>query len=404
MPSLPYFGLYVVTCPGREEVLAHTLASIRASDWPAEPTVLVQPPDWPVGWVSTSRMYRTVLQRAWDDGGWWVVVLEDDVLVNRHLWANLTRWHPVVTGQLHWGSLFVPDTIHDPWQRECPELGYCLARPGLVHGPNALWQKLRLWGSQAYVFSRGGVGLMLESWDRHGGGQDARALGIAAGEGWPLWYASPSLVEHNPIRSAFGTPPAFAPDFDPDCRFAPPGPAVYRHPEGVPGWLSYREGRALWERARGCRVLELGRTSGRSTVALAQSARALVSLGAEDPATARAWLERFGLAGRADLIRSGSPEVERPLGPFGLVFVDGEHDGASVRADVEFALSVLEPGGVLACHDYPDPGWPEVRRVIDELARERGLTRIRQADYLGEFRVSGPRRTDRGHERSASDR
>ncbi len=390
MPALPYFGLYVVTCPDREHVLAQTLASVRASDWPAEPAVLTQPPDWPVGWASTSRMYRTVLQRAWDDGAWWAVVLEDDVRVCRHLWANLVRWHPLATGQLHFGSLFVPDTVHDPWERGCPELGYRLARPALVHGPNGLWQKFRLWGSQAYVFSRGGVRVMLDAWDRHTGGQDARALTIAAAEGWPLWHSCPSLVEHDPAQSAFGTPPAYAPDFDPEFLLAASDPAVYRHPEGVPGWLSYREGRALWDRARGRRVLELGRAHGRSTVALAQSAGALVSVDAEDPGPARGWLERFGLAGRAELIHARFADAVPALGRFDVVFVDGEHDAASVRADVELALATLTPGGVLACHDYPDPGWPDVRRVVDELARARGLIRIRQSDYLGEFRLSDP--------------
>ncbi|MBN9122846.1 MAG: class I SAM-dependent methyltransferase, partial [Planctomycetes bacterium] len=333
-------------------------------------------------------MYRSVLRRAWDDGCWWAVVLEDDVRVNRHLWANLTRWHPIATGQLHWGSLFVPDTIQDPWARTCPELGYRLARPALVTGPHAQWQKARLWGSQAYVFSRGGLGAMLGAWDRHDGGQDARAVTIAGGAGWPLWFADPCLVEHDPVTSAFGTPPAYAPDFAPEFRFAPPGPNVYRHPEGVPGWLSFAEGRALWDLARGKRVLELGRFHGRSTVALAQSARAVASVDVADPAPAAGWLDRFGVADRAALHRGTFAAVVPRLGEFDLVYVDGEHDAASLRADCALALAALAPGGVLACHDYPDPSWPNVRRVVDELAAARGLVRVRQADYLGAFRFS----------------
>ncbi len=311
-----------------------------------------------------------------------------------HLRANLTRWHPITTGQLHWGSLFVPDTIQDPWARGCPELGYRLARPALTTGPHARWQKSRLWGSQAYVFSRGGLGVMLDRWDQYGGGQDARAVGIAAGAGWPLWYADPCLVDHVPVTSAFGTPPAYAPDFDPAFRFEVPNTGVYRHAEGVPGWLSYSEGRALWELARDRRVLELGRFHGRSTVALAQSVREVVSVDALDPAPAAGWLERFGVADRAELRRGTFAEVVPPLEPFELVFVDGEHDAASARADVDLALSVLAPGGVLACHDYPDPSWPDVRRVVDAAAAERGLVRIRQSDYLGAFRYTAtPTRT-----------
>ncbi len=385
MPTHPYFGLYVVTHPGREHTLDPTLASVRASDWPDDPVVLRQPADWPVGWASTSRMYRSVLQRAWDDGCWWAVVLEDDVRVNRRLWANLTRWHPLVTGQLHWGSLFVPDTIQEPWARECPELGYRVAQLARVWGPHARWQKARLWGSQGYVFSRGGLGVMLGRWDALGGGQDARAVTVAAAAGWPLWYSAPCLVEHAPNGSAFATPPAYAPDFDPDALFPAPPPGLYRHPEGVPGWLSYAEGRALWELARGKRVLELGRSHGRSTVALAQAAREVASVDVADPAPAAAWLERFGLGGNVALHRGTFAEVARDLGAFDLVFVDGEHDGPNVRTDVALALSVLAPGGVLACHDYPDPDWPDVRREVDAAVARAGLRRVRQADYLGAF-------------------
>jgi len=389
MSSLPYFGLYVVTHPGRETVLGPTLASIRAGDWPSEPTVLTQPEDWIVGWESTSRMYRTALERAWEDGAWWAVILEDDVAVNRHLWANLNRWYPLSSGQLHWGSLFIPDTIQNPWQRECPELNYRLARRELAHGPDESWQKHRLWGSQAYVFSRGGLRIMLDRWDHLAGGQDARVLSTAVVESWPLWYSAPSLVEHNPVFSAFGTPAAYAPDFDANVLFAEPTHGLYRHPEGVPGWLSYREGRALWERARGKRVLELGRAHGRSTVAIAQSAASLVSIDAHDPAPAEAWLGRFGLKDRVELKCGFFADHVAGAGRFDMVFVDGEHDAANVRDDVELALAALVPKGVLCCHDYPDPGWPDVRAVIDAIARERGLVRIRQSDYLGEFRFGG---------------
>jgi hypothetical protein len=144
----------------------------------------------------------------------------------------------------------------------------------------------------------------------------------------------------------------------------------------------------LWELARGKRVLELGRFHGRSTVALAQTARAVVSVDVLDPTPAAGWLGRFGLADRVTLRRGTFAEVVPPLGPFELIFVDGEHDATNVRADLELALSALAPGGVLACHDYPDPSWPDVRRVVDEMAAERGLVRLRQSDYLAAFRLS----------------
>ena len=193
----------------------------------------------------------------------------------------------------------MPDTIQDPWARACPELGYRLARPALATGPHAQWQKARLWGSQAYVFRRGGLEVMLGAWDRHTGGQDARAVTIAASAGWPLWFSDPCRVEHAPVVSAFGTPPAYERlTLIPITCSHYPARTCTGTPEGVPGWLSYAEGRSLWELARDRRVLELGRFHGRSTVALAQSAREVVSVDVTDPAPAAGWLARFGVADR----------------------------------------------------------------------------------------------------------
>jgi hypothetical protein len=57
-----------------------------------------------------------------------------------------------------------------------------------------------------------------------------------------------------------------------------------------------------------------------------------------------------------------------------------------VARDIASALPLLAPCGLLAFHDYPDPGWPDVRRVVDEHARRLGWKRVAQADFLGVFR------------------
>ena len=63
-------------------------------------------------------------------------------------------------------------------------------------------------------------------------------------------------------------------------------------------------------------------------------------------------------------------------------------EAASVRRDIEAALPLLAGDGLLAFHDYPDPGWPGVRRVVDEYAARFGWLRIAQADFLGIFRTA----------------
>jgi hypothetical protein len=85
---------------------------------------------------------------------------------------------------------------------------------------------------------------------------------------------------------------------------------------------------------------------------------------------------------------SGSAAICRTLsGPFELIVIDTLHDAASVARDIASALLLLAPGGLVAFHDYPDPTWPEVRRVVDEHANRLGWKRTAQADFLGVFRM-----------------
>src|SRR5262249_54525889 len=145
------------------------------------------------------------------------LVLQDDVRVCKHLRHNVVTNPLVRRDQCDYLSLFIPDLIADPWERAEPHLGYRLAKPRYI-GPNKLWERSRVWGAQGYLFSRRYILAAVERWDRLVEGQDARALGVCAEFQLPLWYTTPCLVEHVPLKSAFGTPDAYAPDFDPDFR------------------------------------------------------------------------------------------------------------------------------------------------------------------------------------------
>ena len=61
------------------------------------------------------------------------------------------------------------------------------------------------------------------------------------------------------------------------------------------------------------------------------------------------------------------PELAVAGERFGLVFVDGDHGHDAVVRDVRLALTVLEPGGVLAVHDYGEDCCPGVAGALDEL-------------------------------------
>ena len=137
--------------------------------------------------------------------------------------------------------------------------------------------------------------------------------------------------------------------------------------------LTVNEAAALADLATGRDVLEIGSAFGFSACVMALAGAKHVT--AVDPHT---WLNSHGAmvsnldaAGVADVVtvvRGTSPGALDGLGPFGLVFIDGDHGAAAVMADVEAARKVLAGGGVLACHDYgEDCCCPGVRAALEAL-------------------------------------
>jgi predicted O-methyltransferase YrrM len=65
-------------------------------------------------------------------------------------------------------------------------------------------------------------------------------------------------------------------------------------------------------------------------------------------------------------------------GSMDLVFVDGSHHPAYVRNDTRVALRLLRTtGGIVIWHDYANPYWPGVTRVLDKLRAEPALAGTR---------------------------
>jgi predicted O-methyltransferase YrrM len=152
-----------------------------------------------------------------------------------------------------------------------------------------------------------------------------------------------------------------------DAIFVPGCPAISTS-------ITVAETNRLAELARDTDVLEIGSAYGYSACVMALAGARHVT--AVDPHT---WLASYevmlanldacGVADRVAVVRSASPDALAMLsGPFGLVFIDGDHGAAAVHADVEAAMKLLAPGGVLACHDLgEDCCCPGVRAALESL-------------------------------------
>ncbi len=110
----------------------------------------------------------------------------------------------------------------------------------------------------------------------------------------------------------------------------------------------------------------------------------------QDQAEAWEWCRRYQVHDRVAFHQGEIEQIAPRLEVrFDFVFVNTEPEESSVGRGIEAALPLLDEGGLLAFPNYPDPGWPGVRRVVDEYAGRLGWRRFAQADFLGVFRSAG---------------
>ncbi len=154
----------------------------------------------------------------------------------------------------------------------------------------------------------------------------------------------------------------------------------------IPGWMSSRELRWLAEQAQQASVIvEIGCSRGRSTRALGDHTTGTVysidpwedvpqrprGYGARAYQLAQTYLADLIEAGRVRLLRGRSAamvtELSTVTGNVDLVFIDGDHEYAGVRADIDAYRPLLKPGGCLSGHDYNHVArHAGVRKAVDE--------------------------------------
>jgi SAM-dependent methyltransferase len=173
--------------------------------------------------------------------------------------------------------------------------------------------------------------------------------------------------------------------------------------QGVEGWLTDAQARALWDAAvnvrEGGRILEIGSFRGRSTIVLASAAGPGVEVvaidphgggdrgpqeitpdaqrGQEDFEAFRANLQRAGVEGHVRHVRLTSDEALLEVqGAIDVLYVDGAHRYAPARGDIERWGTRVAPGGAMLIHD-------SFNAIGVMLAQLRGLVFSRQWSYEG---------------------
>lgn len=171
---------------------------------------------------------------------------------------------------------------------------------------------------------------------------------------------------------------------------------------GIEGWLSEAQGRALFAAAARCTgrgaIVEIGSWKGRSTIWLAHGARPRgLTVYAVDPhrgsredpdaRTFDAFIDNASRAGLLDtihpLVMTSAEAADAVQGPVELLFIDGDHSGAGARRDSQLWLPRVMLGGTAMFHDVATSGYAGPRRVFQqEICRSRAFHRVRRVGSM----------------------
>jgi len=200
----PTVAAWMITCPERNETHKATLASLAASDWADLPLqVLVDPEKTTDRIQRTSRQILHALQQFLDHSAEYLLLLEDDLSFNRHLRHNIERWRPYHRREITLAGLYNPGL---------QVIAFDVAANAVAVEPESAF------GSQALLLARPAVEHIVQQWSTINAAGDLRLVRLAAQLGRPFYYHTPSLVQHQQVRSTWGGAAHKALDFDPDWR------------------------------------------------------------------------------------------------------------------------------------------------------------------------------------------
>ena len=200
-------AVHLLTAPGREAILAGTLASWDAADWGVRPVIhrdegraATAAERIPAAWCA---MLRAALAAG---AGAHLLLLEDDLAFHPRLAARLAAWEPLRAGAVAtFASLYNPGIR--PLAGARPAFAGCF-----VADPRAVS------GAQALVLARAFGERAVACWADFAGLPTSFRLALLAARdfpGAPLYYHAPSLVQHTATFSAWGAALHRAEDFDP---------------------------------------------------------------------------------------------------------------------------------------------------------------------------------------------
>jgi ADP-heptose:LPS heptosyltransferase len=194
----------MISCEARREVRAASLERLARTDW-ADDNVLIQldDPEFIDPRDRQQRAALALLQRFLLGKASYLLFLEDDLEFNRHLRHNLQHWSLFQRRQIALAGLYNPGLV---------ETACDLSNRAMIVEPS------RVYGSQAFLVSRPAAEYFVRHWNEVDGMQDIRMSRLLDRFRPPVFYHSPSLVQHVGTVSTWGGAFHQSADFDPEWK------------------------------------------------------------------------------------------------------------------------------------------------------------------------------------------
>ena len=183
----------IITCHGREGLLAATLESWSKTDFLDTPLVEVDTGLGERRDRQTLNSYNALCRALveWPGEVDFVLFMEDDLQFNRNLKRNLSSWVPLLDS-LNSRSKYFFGSLYNPNVRELS-----------VHPDYFIADPTAVYGSQCFILSATMVREIVNQWEDEIGMQDIKMSRLAARYG-SIYYHRPSLVQHVGTESTWG--------------------------------------------------------------------------------------------------------------------------------------------------------------------------------------------------------
>jgi predicted O-methyltransferase YrrM len=146
----------------------------------------------------------------------------------------------------------------------------------------------------------------------------------------------------------------------------------------VEGWLGPVEGNTLFnyakEKRRGV-IVDIGTYKGKSAICMASALKQIgrgkvYTIDEKEYEGFKENIKKSGVEDYVVQIIGKSSEIKWDK-PIKLLFIDGSHEYANVKADFEHFSPFIVKGGVVVFHDSDNDEYPDVRRFLFDYLLEK---------------------------------